>query len=65
MSTNDGDQKRGTGRAALLFVIGIAALIWGIVGHEPCLIVIGIVLAAAGLVLMGFLSGILKGPKSE
>jgi len=47
----------GTGKWWLTLVVGIVLIIWGIVGHEPCVIVPGIVVAALGLVMLGIISG--------
>ena len=59
--TENGQPKGNTDlRYWLLLLGGVIALLWGIFGKEPCLIVLGIVAGATGLVLLGYLHGIYK-----
>ena len=62
--TEGGQSAGGAGRFWAALVVGIILAGWGIVGHEPCVIVPGNVIAAAGLVLLLLNAGVI-GPPSE
>ena len=57
MAEGNADSKGGSGKFWVMLLVGIAMVIFGIWRNEPCILVLGIVIAAAGFAILGILSG--------